>query len=57
MIVSPEEAAKVMDYDEWFDEYENELNIHWHELGCNYEIGNEFEDWIEEFFYNNGGSD
>jgi len=57
MIVSPEEAAKVMDYDEWFDEYENELNIHWHELGCNYEIDNEFEDWIEEFFYNNGGSD
>jgi len=56
-IVSPEEACSLMDFEDWYNEYENDLSIHWYELGCNYEVGNEFEDWIENFYYNNGGSD
>lgn len=56
-MMSPEEAVKVLDYEEWLNKYEAELDIYWHELGCNYELGNEFENWVETFYYDNGGLD
>lgn len=57
MKMSPEEAAKIMDYSEFYDKYYEELNIYWYELGCNYEWDNELDDWIEDFYSNNGGFD
>lgn len=52
-----EEDAKKLDYEDWFNKYENELEIYWYELGCNYEVGNELEDFIENIYASNGGFD
>ena len=50
-----EEAAKTMDFSDWYEKYENDLDIYWYESGCNYEVRNEFDDWVEQIYANNGG--